>query len=210
MGEGPGDAGPQNTRHAGDQRRAETTPDDVDPQRERQPGLLQPVNAEVGHEVEAAGRVEQPPLVNQQRRVDLADRQRIEDSVERGDWNLDPDRARRDETEHQPGRGARARDPDPHPGQVGRRERARRHDHGTVAPPHRRPVRQQLIAGRDGRVDAKRNGDHIRGADDCQAVERRGVVAVVGECQPIRVDGRRPQRVKHKGIVGVHRIGKRD
>ena len=162
-------------------------------------------------QVQAAFAVQQPPFVDQQRGVHLAGRERIEDRGERRDRNLDADRAGRDQPQHQPRGRGRARDPDPQPGQIGGSPAARRHDHRTEAASDRRAVRQHLVARRDRRVDPDRYRDDVRAAVDRQPVERRGVVAAVGECAAhASVDAPGAQRVEHERVVRVDRIGERD
>ena len=103
--------------------RAKPRADHVHAERKRQAGLTFPPRA-IDDQMEPAIAVEHPAFVNQQRRVDLAGVQRVEDSSERRDRNLDADGLRRDEPQHQPRGGGGAGDADAQPRQIARRERA--------------------------------------------------------------------------------------
>ena len=202
-------AGRAETR--GHQRRAQPAADDVDAERQRQPGLLQPPLAEIDHQVQAALAVEQPPLVDQQRGVDLAARQRLEDRRERRDRDLDADRAGRDQPQHQPGGRRRARDADPQAGEIGGRERPRRHHHRTVAAPHGRAVRQQLVARR--RSPGRRRATRPPRPRRRRCASRLSAAVWSRRCvkrSPAGVDRAGAQRVEHERVVGVDRIGERD
>ena len=105
--------------------------------------------------------IQQPPFVDQQRGVDLAGVERVEDARERDDRDLDRDRRRLDQAQHQPGGGGDAGDPDARPRQLGWLHRAPRHHDRPEAPPHGGAMGQQLVAPRDPRIDPGRDGDDV-------------------------------------------------
>ena len=206
----PADALPQHLGDLGHQGRAESPPDDVHTERQRQSHRLLPPDAEVDHQLQAPLRVQHPTLVNQQRRVHLPRGHGVEDAPEGNDGDLDRHHARFDEPQHHPGGGGQAGDAHPFAGQVSDGQGLGRHHHRPEPPPHRCAVRQQLIVLGDGRIQpaeiATTSASPARAMRFSAAVSsRRWLKVRPGVARRPAAEG-----VKHERIVGVHRVGERD
>ena len=168
---------------------AEVAARDVDPERERQPGLEEPPLAEVDDLVQAVRPVGQLALVDEQPGLGAARRDLVDDLVERhlAVAELPPRQSRstRNAVVIRPGTAISISRSSL------RADRLARDDDRPVARAHARPVREEHVLVLDERVRVERDRGHLEPALERPLVQRLDVLQDVLELEPARVDARR-------------------